>query len=248
MVTIILNYSVDLNSGVLITPLKNEFFNGDEEAHRFVVKCYRDTPHKKVDLAGANVEGYFIRADGATVPIIGEVEDNAAVIQLPPACYARQGRFTLTIKVVWSDVIETIFQGVGNINQTTTDEVVDPGQVVPSIDKLLAEVGKLEETTKRAETVANMTAKAKTLPAGYDATADYDKEKGVLTIGIPLSRVEGGGGGGGMPTINETLIIDEEGDLGVNTTDQVQENNRLPITSAAVYATVGNINALLETI
>lgn len=248
MVTIILKYSVDLNSGVLVTPIKPEFFVGDEEAHQFIIHCYRDAPKNQIDLSGASVDGYFVRADGATIPIEGQVENNAAVVQLPPACYARQGRFKFTVKIVRGDVIETIFQGVGNVNMTTTDEVVDPGQVVPSIDKLLAEVGKLEDTAKRAETVANMTAKAKTLPAGYDATAEYNKETGELTIGIPLSRMEGGGSGGGMPTINETLVIDAEGDLGVNTTDQVEENNRLPITSAAVYTTVGNINALLETI
>ena len=44
-----------------------------------------------------------------------------------------------------------------------------------------------------------------------------------------------------------TLTL-ENGILSVNTADVVEEDNTLPVTSAAVYAEVGNINALLGTI
>ena len=40
----------------------------------------------------------------------------------------------------------------------------------------------------------------------------------------------------------------EDGILSVNTADVVEEDNTLPVTSAAVYTEVGNINALLATI
>lgn len=40
----------------------------------------------------------------------------------------------------------------------------------------------------------------------------------------------------------------EDGVLSVNTTDQMEQDNTLPITSAGVYATVGNIEVLLKTI
>lgn len=40
----------------------------------------------------------------------------------------------------------------------------------------------------------------------------------------------------------------ENGVLSVNTTSTMEENNTLPITSAAVYTVVGNINAILDTI
>lgn len=45
----------------------------------------------------------------------------------------------------------------------------------------------------------------------------------------------------------DTLKL-ENGILSVNTTDQMGQDNTLPITSAGVYATVGNIEALLKTI
>ncbi len=46
---------------------------------------------------------------------------------------------------------------------------------------------------------------------------------------------------------DNTLTI-KDGVLSVNTTDQMEQDNTLPITSAGVYATVGNIEALLKTI
>lgn len=46
---------------------------------------------------------------------------------------------------------------------------------------------------------------------------------------------------------NETLIM-EDGVLRVNTADEVEQDNTLPITSAAVHTTVGNIELLLSRI
>ena len=40
----------------------------------------------------------------------------------------------------------------------------------------------------------------------------------------------------------------ETNTLSVDATNSVEQDNTLPITSAAVYAEVGNINALLNTI
>jgi hypothetical protein len=40
----------------------------------------------------------------------------------------------------------------------------------------------------------------------------------------------------------------EKGMLSVNTTNDMERDNTLPITSAGVFATVGNIEALLKTI
>lgn len=45
----------------------------------------------------------------------------------------------------------------------------------------------------------------------------------------------------------KTLLM-ENGVMRVNTTDQMEQDNTRPMTSAGVYATVGNIEALLKTI
>lgn len=50
------------------------------------------------------------------------------------------------------------------------------------------------------------------------------------------------------PTKTDNTLILKDGVLSVNTTDQMEQDNTLPITSAGVYATVGNIEVLLKTI
>lgn len=56
------------------------------------------------------------------------------------------------------------------------------------------------------------------------------------------------GGGGGMPYELGTTLKVVDGVLDVNTSDAPEQDNTQPITSAAVYSTVGNIEALLSTI
>ena len=48
-------------------------------------------------------------------------------------------------------------------------------------------------------------------------------------------------------TTDDTLVF-EGNKLSVNTADNINENNTLPITAAAVYETVGNIEILLQQI
>lgn len=58
----------------------------------------------------------------------------------------------------------------------------------------------------------------------------------------------GGSTGGGVDFVtNETLKL-ENGVLSVNTTDAIEPGNDLPVTSSAVYNTVGNIETILSTI
>ena len=55
------------------------------------------------------------------------------------------------------------------------------------------------------------------------------------------------GDGGASFETDETLIL-KDGVWSVNTADVVEADNTLPVTSAAVSVTVGNIEALLQTI
>ena len=53
---------------------------------------------------------------------------------------------------------------------------------------------------------------------------------------------------GGVDFETDATLTLKNGVLSVNTADVVEADNTLPVTSAAVNVTVGNINALLETI
>jgi hypothetical protein len=54
--------------------------------------------------------------------------------------------------------------------------------------------------------------------------------------------------GGGVDFETDNTLKLENGILSVNTTNDMEQDNTLPITSAGVFATVGNIEALLKTI
>ena len=68
-----------------------------------------------------------------------------------------------------------------------------------------------------------------------------ENDKGELTFNNnPVS-------GAGSYTIGDGLVV-KDGKLSVDTATSAEQDNTKPITSAAVYAEVGNINALLVTI
>ena len=72
--------------------------------------------------------------------------------------------------------------------------------------------------------------------------------KGNLVDAINEARSSGGGTGGGY-NIGDGLKMDPDTNtLSVDTADKVEQDNTKPVTSAAVYTEVGNINALLATI
>lgn len=63
-------------------------------------------------------------------------------------------------------------------------------------------------------------------------------------VGDAISKLSGGNVNF---QVDETLTL-KDGVLSVNTTNNMEQDNTLPITSAGVFATVGNIEALLKTI
>ena len=56
------------------------------------------------------------------------------------------------------------------------------------------------------------------------------------------------GSGGSNLTAGENITITDDGVISVQTAPNIEKDNTKPITSAAVYTEVGNINVLLQTI
>ena len=75
-----------------------------------------------------------------------------------------------------------------------------------------------------------------------------------IDVALSLELSEGGASSWGQikdkpfETIGGNLVVDQSGRLSVDTASEVEEDNTKPITSAAVYTEVGNINALLALI
>lgn len=131
---------VELTAGTIHRSFAIIFIGeGDDLADVFGVRVFRNGA--AVDLTGVTVAGYFIRADGETVPISsGSVSGNVASVTLEESCYAIEGQFSLSIKLSSGDVTGTVRIVDGVVVNTTTSTVVDPGTIIPSIEDLIATI------------------------------------------------------------------------------------------------------------
>lgn len=137
-ITTAFNHTADLDKGAANVLLRQPLSTLDANAHVFVVEARRGSA--PADLTGARCEGWFVRADGVTVPIDGEVDGSTATVTLLPACYAVPGRFALAVKLALGDVIHTILRAEGSIDVSRTDALTEGGTGVQSFDEILKQL------------------------------------------------------------------------------------------------------------
>ncbi len=125
---------------------------GDNLAHTWRVRVFDGG--EAVALTGATVTGYFVRTDGNTVAIQGSAEGNAGVVTLAQACYAFEGdlkgvmRLTLGGKTITLSVLTLM------VRKVLTNAIIDPSNVIPSLEDLLAQIEAMETATAAANTAA----------------------------------------------------------------------------------------------
>lgn len=138
---------IELESGTVFRSFMNKAIGeGDSNGNRFGFRCLRNG--EPVSLTGSAVIGHFIRADGDTVQLNGEVDGNTAFVTLPSTCYAVEGQFTLAIKLSGGGVTGTIRMVDGTVIKTTNGAVLDPGSVIPDLSEYLAAVEDVEEAAE----------------------------------------------------------------------------------------------------
>ena len=143
---------IDVDAEIQMTPLKSLYASNDKDAHIFELSLYRGA--QEMDLSGASARGYFIRADGYTVPITGAISGNVVTLTLSESCYYVVGNFNLIIKVSIGEIRKSVFWGNGYVVRSMTDAIVDEENVIPSLDELLAQIAAAESAAKAANTAA----------------------------------------------------------------------------------------------
>ena len=170
-ITGLIERTVDLDKGVQLTQMNQLFASSDDSAHTIRVSV--SASGAPVSMDGAGIFGYFIRADEDTVVITGSAAVNVATLVLPEACYAAPGHFSLIIKATLSGERKAIFWGDGFVTRASTDVIVDPGDVIPSLEELLERIAEMERATAAANTAAEA-ANAAAGDAGAAARAAKD--------------------------------------------------------------------------
>lgn len=161
---------IDVDAEIQMTPLKSLYASGDKDAHIFELSLYRGA--EEMDLSGASAQGYFIRADGYTVPITGAISGNIVTLTLSEGCYYVVGNFNLIIKVSIGESRKSIFWGNGYVVRSMTDAIVDDGNVIPSLDELLAQISAAESAAKAANQAASAANSAATSAVQAASAAD----------------------------------------------------------------------------
>ena len=136
--------NIELSSGTVArSELNHTLGGGDYKADRFGVRAYRNSSPE--NLTGT-ISGYFIRADGYTVPIAsGSVSGNKAYITLPAACYEVEGKFTLSIKLTGNGVNGTVRIVDGTVMRTSTDAAAST-TLIPSVESLVEDIAEAVAT------------------------------------------------------------------------------------------------------
>lgn len=143
---------VDISKSLVRSYVGIVLATGDKNANRFGAVLNR--AGEPVNLTGCSVMGYFIRPNSETVACQGVQEGSMVYVDLPAACYTEEGTFSLAVKVSSTEITQTVRVIDGCIRLTQTDTVVDPGEVVPSLDELLAHIAEMETVVAEAESIA----------------------------------------------------------------------------------------------
>ena len=189
MATIKTDLICNLNQPVAATFLHGNLFSQDNAGNTINVYVMENGEPATI---GGTVSANVIRADGNTVAVSGAIDGNKAYVILPQACYAVPGRVEIIIKLTQSTTITTIAAIVANVYRSTTDTVVDPGTIIPSISSLIAEIEEAVDSipvdyTGLLHTIAADYSSSKT----YPMVGTYAWQGGVLKRNIvPITTAE----------------------------------------------------------
>ena len=130
-------FNQDLKQAVKVHYLDGNIFSADNAGNMIGVNVFDNG--SPASLSGS-ISGSVIRSDGGMVAIEGVLSNNKAYVVLPEAAYAIPGPISIIIKITSGTDITTLCAVVANVYTASTDTPVDPGQVIPSIEELIAAI------------------------------------------------------------------------------------------------------------
>lgn len=134
----------DLSAGTYKSWSENTYaYTGDNNAHSWVVEVFENGT--SADLSGYSSSAYFIRADGNTVLAEGAISGNAVSIDLPQSCYSVPGVVSGVLKITKTGSTVTVGAIKFSVSASTTDTLVDPEHIVPSIEELLSILAEIDQ-------------------------------------------------------------------------------------------------------
>ena len=139
-------------------------FNGNNGSMTLGVRLYDGG--EPLAPSGA-VTGQVILADGQTaLTEAGTIEGNLVSVTLNQSCFAVEGPIVASISVTDDGVKTTVLRAAFTVALTSSGPVIDPGQIVPDVEDIVAQYSEMQRVTAEAQAAASTALSAASLP-GY---------------------------------------------------------------------------------
>jgi hypothetical protein len=166
LATIQINLTCELQEAVKVRYLDGNLFSQDNQGNQINITVF---DNGEPATLGGSVTANVLLSDGSTVPATGgTITGNVVSITLPAAAYAVPGLASIIVKLTADGVITTIAAVVANVYQSSTDTVIDPGTIIPSIQDLIDDIADAVATIP-----ADYSTLWTTLAPAYSNTATY---------------------------------------------------------------------------
>ena len=142
---------VELNNGAAPVVQLKWLAQNNNKAHR--VGAIVTQGGEPLPLGG-NCSGTAILADGSTVPLTGAVSGNEAYVELNSTCYTVEGTIIVSVTWISGQLQTTLLWAVGTVKITNTGTVIQPGDPIPNLEQLMAQITAMQEATAAANAAA----------------------------------------------------------------------------------------------
>ena len=149
-----MRFTLDVESGLVMRPQRTALMKGDRRANRIIVELTKGGA--PFDATGAQASGSFISPmDGAEIPLEGEVSGSEIGVTLIDECYAADGYYEASVKLTLGDTARTILTISGQVMSKGSGAVIDVGDVIPSIDDVIAQYAAMKTAVESANSAAD---------------------------------------------------------------------------------------------
>lgn len=161
---------------------------GDVQAHtwRVIVK----KSGEDYSIADCQVTGDFILHDGTTVTVLGSAVGNVAQVVFAQECYAVKGTMKGMLRIAQGETLLTASEMYFHVQGGVTDVIIDPSDIVPNIDQVVAEYANMqaaEAAAREAAAAGNGALRALGPYNAFDALAALPKTNATFTDGVAFT-------------------------------------------------------------
>jgi len=140
-----INLKTDLAQGLQKFFLKSPLVRNNKKAHTFNVTVVDGSTAVELGTISAT----FMNGKSAMVEIdntLCTATGNVASVTLPEQCYTVPGSALLTINNITDDAVVCIALIFCQVANNISDSAVDPGDVIPSVSQLIAEIEEVRDS------------------------------------------------------------------------------------------------------